>query len=236
MHADHHDGEERAGDHQREHPAASGSPSSTASVRLPEGRRCARRAGCWPSAARRPAGRCRPRRRPPSARSVPPARTSCRARRRDRRRRRRRSHRSPRSRTASGRRCRPTQPRRRDADRHEPPRGERRQHQTGGRRRRSAERRHLDGPRRGHAGPHQPRRTHPVRVGAPDAVGIVVRVVDPDLERERHDEREAATEGGEAAERVPGTAAHQDRGDRGGQRPRSGRGHPLLRGCHVHRP
>ena len=45
-------------------------------------------------------------------------------------------------------------------------------------------------PGRGGAGADQPHRADPVGVGAADAVGVVVGVVDRDLERQAHDQRE----------------------------------------------
>ena len=86
------------------------------------------------------------------------------------------------------------EPRRDDgggADQQQPPAGGRSEHEPGhGRDAERRERRGLDLRRAGQARADEPQRADPVGVGAADPVGVVVGVVDADLQRQRHDERQ----------------------------------------------
>ena len=78
----------------------------------------------------------------------------------------------------------------------------------------------------------QPHRPDPGLVGAPDAVGVVVGVVHPDLQGEGDDEGEDAERDVGAPHEVGGGGAEDDGGDGGGQGARAGARHPLGEGGH----
>ena len=84
------------------------------------------------------------------------------------------------------------------------------------------------GPGRG-----QPQRADAVHVGAADAVGVVVGVVDAHLQGERDAERERGAAEVERAQLGGGAAADEDRGGGGGQRARSSALHPVAGSGHV---
>ena len=72
----------------------------------------------------------------------------------------------------------------------------------------------------------------PLVVGAADAVGVVVGVVDPDLQGQGHDEGEHGIRPDDVTGLVGGTGADEDGGDGGGQRARAGALDPLGQGGH----
>ena len=107
---------------------------------------------------------------------------------------------------------------------------QRHQRQPGQRRDREAqERRVAHRRRRGQPRPDQPHRPDPLVVGAADAVGVVVGVVDADHQRDGDDQREQRPHRlhRPRTDRRPG--ADQHRGDRGRQRPRPRSRDPLPR-------
>ncbi len=137
-----------------------------------------------------------------------------------------------------------------EADRHEPPR------HAGGQAQ-ARQRRHAEGdqcrdlhlPDRCQLSGHEPDRAHPLLVGAPDPVGVVVDVVRPDLNAEGHNQGqdrieprqltvEACTDPRVAAARelrceasareVPRRGADDDRDDRRRQCAWARAGHPQL--------
>ena len=87
-------------------------------------------------------------------------------------------------------------------------------------------------PRRCGPGADEPHRADPVGVGAAPAVGVVVGVVDRDLQGERDDQGEERGQRPEAAERGGGAGADEHRGERGRQGARPGAGDPLRGGGH----
>jgi hypothetical protein len=90
----------------------------------------------------------------------------------------------------------------------------------------------LDVRRGGQALADEPHRADPGLVGAADAVGVVVRVVHPDLQREGDEEGEDRQRQVGAPEQVRGSGSEDDGGDGGGQGARAGTSHPLVQGCH----
>ena len=79
----------------------------------------------------------------------------------------------------------------------------------------------------------QAHRADPGLVGAADAVGVVVGVVHPDLQRQGDDEGEDAEGDVRPPDEVGGGGAEDDGGDGGGQGARAGARHPLGQGGHV---
>ena len=89
-----------------------------------------------------------------------------------------------------------------------------------------------EGRRPDRRGPRQPRtgepqRAHPVGVGAADAVGVVVGVVDPHLQCEGDQQGQQGPQRAQALEHGRGPGPHQNGRDRRGQGARSGTGPPL---------
>ena len=78
----------------------------------------------------------------------------------------------------------------------------------------------------------EPHRSDPVGVGAADAVGVVVGVVDADLQPDRHQQRQQGQAEVGLLEGGGGGGADDDGGDCGGQGARAGAGDPLGRGGH----
>ncbi len=76
-------------------------------------------------------------------------------------------------------------------------------------------------------------RADAVLVGAADAVGVVVGVVDADLEEQRDDEREQRIAGVRLLHRVGRARSDEDGGDGGGQRAGARALDPLVQGGHV---
>jgi hypothetical protein len=116
-----------------------------------------------------------------------------------------------------------------EADGHQPPPDRRGQRQAGGagqRERDDRRRPHLA--RGGEARGGEPHRAHPLVVGAPDPVGVVVGVVGAHLDEDRHRQRAGGPPpqdpagGGDPAD----GGAHRDRDGRRGQGAGPGPGHP----------
>ena len=119
------------------------------------------------------------------------------------------------------------------ADENQPRGAEPRQHQAGHRRDGQADhccRQHR--PRRGDLRPHQPQRPRPHVVGAADAVGVVVGVVDADDHRDRDNHRQQRLPPARTVQPGGRAGAGDDRGDRVGQRPGPGTLHPLRETGH----
>ena len=116
---------------------------------------------------------------------------------------------------------------------HQPPGRAGREHQARDRRDpERRERRRLHRARRRDPGADQSHRADPVGVGAADAVGVVVGVVDADLQREAHHESEQGLPPHRVAVVRRHARAREDGRDRGRQRARAGAGHPLRGSRH----
>ena len=122
---------------------------------------------------------------------------------------------------------------RHDADGQQPPGGRRGQGQARDRgHAEGQERRPLHRSGRCGARPDQPQRTDPVGVGAADAVGVVVGVVDRHLEREGDDEREQRLPPHDGVDVRRDAGAGEHGGDGCGEGARSRAGEPLCGSCH----
>ncbi len=118
---------------------------------------------------------------------------------------------------------------------HDPPRGHRREHQTeaaGQEKARESGVLHRAGRRRPRPDqPHGPG-PPPRRVGAPHPVAVVVGVVHPHLQRERHQQREQRPPPGERVVPRRDTRPDEHRHHRRRQRPGPRPGHPIPRTSH----